>query len=176
MSASLLVPAHPAPHLPHDPRHLRAALEGLAAGILTFDAALRPLFCNDRLIDMLELSPEAAEAATVLDLLEASILDADTVQRVHALCLRLAASGPNNRGTLGLSDRRAARSFALTVTRLSDGSALASFEDVTAARLAEACAIERAMCDLPRRPDHATSVSSAAASASISVAPSTSPV
>ena len=166
MSASLLSPAFIAPELRADARHLRAALEGSVSGVLTFDAALRPVFFNDRLVDMLAIAPAVAGTATSLrGLLDGSVLDADAVGRVQALCHRIAASGPDNRGTVDLSDERAARSITVTATKLHDGCAMACFDDVTAVRLAEASAIERAMCDpltgLPNRKHFADQVASA---------------
>ena len=165
MSASLLSPAFLAPDLRADARHLGAALEGSASGVLTFDAALRPVFCNDRLAGMLVIAPAVASTATTIrGLLDGSVLEAAAVERVHALCLRVAASGPDNRSTIDLSDERTARSITVTVTRLRDGCGMASFDDVTDIRQAEASAIERAMCDpltgLPNRKHFADQVAS----------------
>ena len=153
MSASLLVPAsHATPAIPHLPggnaTHLRATLNGMTAGIVTLDAVLRPVFCNASLAGTLGIAPPIVHAAaSVLDLLEGSVLDDDAVQRVHELCLRFTAEGPEDQDTVDVTAARSSRRFAVTVARLGDGCVSASFQDITLSRLAEANAIERAMCD-----------------------------
>ncbi len=131
---------------PAPPAHLRAALDGMDAGVATFDRTLDILFVNTRLQCMLEIDPEVAGgAASLLTLMEASALLSGTlVQQIHEACqgavdrrapqdLTLAASG--------------ARFFALRVAPLPDRHWMASFTEVTAQRSAEAEAIEQARCD-----------------------------
>ncbi len=126
--------------------HLRATLDGLDAGVATFDRTLDILFVNARLRSMLEIDPDVADGAgSLLMLMEASALLSGTlVQQIHEACqgavdrrapqdLTLAASG--------------ARFFALRVAPLPDRHWMASFTEVTAQRSAEAEAIEQARCD-----------------------------
>ncbi len=126
--------------------HLRAALDGLDAGIATFDGRLDILFANSRLRSMLEIDPHVADGAgSLLTLMEASaLLAGPLVQQVHEACQ-------------GAVDRRAtqelalavpgARFFTLRVAPLPDRHWMACFTEVTAQRSAEAEAIEQAKCD-----------------------------
>ena len=137
--------------------HLRAALDGSSGGLLTFDDGQQILFRSNRLSSTLNIPRAVIEgAASLLELLEGSeALDDDSVQRIHELCLSVIAEAPEQRATITVADGSSARHFAVAVVRLSDGCAMASFEDVTAMREAERRAIESAMCDpltgLPNR-------------------------
>ncbi len=126
--------------------HLRAALDGLEAGVVTFNRSLDILFVNTRLRCMLEIDPAVAGGiGSLVMLMEASVLlSTMLVQQVHEACqgavdrltpqeLTLAAPG--------------ARFFSLHVGQLADRHWMASFTEVTAQRNAEAQAIERAKCD-----------------------------
>ena len=126
--------------------HLRATLDGLEAGVVTFNRSLDILFVNNRLRCMLEIDPAVAGGiGSLVMLMEASVLlPTALVQQVHEACqgavdrltpqeLTLAAPG--------------ARFFSLHVGQLADRHWMASFTEVTAQRNAEAQAVERAKCD-----------------------------
>ncbi len=137
--------------------HLRAALNGTDAGLLTFNETLEILFANDRLAATLEIQPVVVGRATsLLEVLEGSAaLTPAAVQRVHEACLAAVATASGHRSTVPASSGPASRFFALQVARLGDGHWMASFEEVTARHTAEASAIELAMHDpltgLPNR-------------------------
>ena len=149
--------------------HLRAALNGTAAGLLTFSGTLEILFANDRLAATLEIQPAVlGRTLSLIEGLEGSAaLDPAAGQRVHEACLAaVAASGGHANGhtgehahehksTIPASAGPAPRLFAVQVARLDDGHWMASFEEVTARQTAEASAIELAMHDpltgLPNR-------------------------
>lgn len=137
--------------------HLRAALNGMGLGLLTFNRSLEILFANDRLATTLEIPPMAADRAMSLpEVLEGSAaLTAAAVQRVQEACLAAIAASSGHRSTIPVLSGQASRFFALEVARLDDGHWMASFEEVTARHTAEASAIELAMHDpltgLPNR-------------------------
>jgi len=137
--------------------HLRAALNGMGIGLLTFNEKLDILFTNDRLAATLEIQPIVVDRATsLLEVLEGSaVLTAAAIQRVHEVCLAAVATSNEHRSTIPASSGQASRFFALQVARLDDGHWMASFEEVTARHTAEASAIELAMHDpltsLPNR-------------------------
>ncbi len=132
-----------------DAPHLRAVLDSITVGLLTFDGDLDILFANRQLALTLEVEPNVLRrTTTLLDLLEASpVLDEDAVQRVHEACVGAIATPIDRRGTLMISSGRARRCFALQVVPLGDARWMISFEEVTARREAEANAIELAMRD-----------------------------
>ena len=138
--------------------HLRAALNGMVVGLLTFNEKLEILFANDRLATTLEVQPVVVDRAmSLLDVLEGSaVLTAAAAQRVHEACLAAVATSGEHKSTIPTASGQAAsRFFALQVARLGDGHWMASFEEVTARHTAEASAIELAMHDpltgLPNR-------------------------
>ena len=137
--------------------HLRAALNGMGVGVLTFSGTLEVLFANDRLAATLEIQPAVLDRATsLLDVLEGSaVLTPAAVQRVHEACLAAVATLGGHRSTIPASSGQASRFFALQVAPLDDGHWMACFEEVTARQTAEASAIELAMHDpltgLPNR-------------------------
>ena len=145
--------------------HLRAALNGTAAGLLTFSRTLEILFANDRLAATLEIQPSVMDRAlSLIEVLEGSAaLDPAAVQRVHEACLAAVAASDGHanghtgehKSTIPASAGPAPRLFAVQVARLDDGHWMASFEEVTARQTAEASAIEQAMHDpltgLPNR-------------------------
>ncbi len=131
--------------------HLRATLDGLDAGLVTFNRTLDILFVNSRLRTMLEIDPGvAAGAAGLLTLMESSaLLPGAMVQQVHEACQNAVDRGAGDGRapqelTLAASG---ARFFALRVAPLPDRHWMASFTEVTAQRSAEAEAIEQANCD-----------------------------
>jgi len=77
------------------------------------------------------------------------------VQSVHEACLNAINKSGEHRSTLAVSAGEAPRFFALQVSPLDDGQWMASFEEITERRVAEASAIELAMRDpltgLPNR-------------------------
>jgi diguanylate cyclase (GGDEF)-like protein len=129
--------------------HLRAALNGMSVGLLTFNEKLEILFTNDRLATTLEIQPAVVgRAMSLLELLEGgAVLAGAVVQRVHEACLAAVATSSEHESTIPASSGQASRFFALQVARLGDGHWMASFEDVTARHTAEASAIELAMHD-----------------------------
>ncbi len=137
--------------------HLRAALNGMGIGLLTFSDTLEILFANGRLAATLEIQPVVVDrAASLLEVLEGSAaLTPAAVQRVHEACLAAVATSGEHRSTIPASSGQASRFFALQVARLDDGHWMACFEEVTARQTAEASAIELAMHDpltgLPNR-------------------------
>ena len=139
----------PAGHEAQDAKHLRAMLEGIAVGLLTFDGDLDILFANRQLALTLGVEPAVlGRTTTLLDLLEASsVLDEDAVHRVHEACLDAIATPVARRGTLTIPSGRARRCFALQVVPLGDARWMISIEEVTARQEAEASAIELAMRD-----------------------------
>ena len=141
----------------HAAPHLRAALNGMGVGLLTFSETLEVLFANDLLAAMLEIPPVVVDRAiSLLDVLEGSAaLTPAAVQRVHEACLAAVAASGGHRSTIPASAGPAPRFFAVQVAPLDDGHWMACFEEVTARHTAEASAIELAMHDpltgLPNR-------------------------
>ncbi len=137
--------------------HLRAALNGISAGLLTFDEKLEIQFTNDRLATMLDIHPRAArDAASLLSLLEGSVaLDEAAVQRSHAACSAAVSTSEEQRVTLSVLSGQQSRFFTLHVAQLDGGHWMASFDDVSSRHAAEASAVELAMHDsltgLPNR-------------------------
>ncbi len=142
--------------------HLRAALNGVGVGLLTFSEQLEILFTNGQLATTLEIQPMVVGRATsLLELLEGSaVLTGAVVHRVHEACLAAVATSSEHKSTIPTlsgptSSGQASRFFALQVTQLGDGHWMAMFEEVTARHTAEASAIELAMHDpltgLPNR-------------------------
>ncbi len=137
--------------------HLRAALNGMGVGLLTFSETLEILFANDRLAATLEIRPVVVDrAVSLLDVLEGSaVLTPAAIQRVHEACLAAVATSGEHRSTIPALSGPAPRFFALQVAPLDDGHWMACFEEVTARQTAEASAIEAAMHDpltgLPNR-------------------------
>ncbi len=137
--------------------HLRAVLNGIGVGILTFNKALAVLFVNERLTSVLDIQPAmSARASSVADLLDGSAaLDDTSVQAVHEACLAATEHAGEHWSSASLVSGSNARLFTMHVSALDDGYWVAAFEEVTAKRAAETSAIEQAMCDpltgLPNR-------------------------
>ncbi len=132
-----------------DVAHLHAALDGVAAGLLSFDRTFAVLHVNARLIELLGLPVERLRRCdNVLSVLETcSALDEVTVQQLHEAVLASVADDRERALGLEVVNGGAARSLAVQVGPLSDGRFMAAFEDVTARRAAEASAIALAMSD-----------------------------
>jgi len=137
--------------------HLHAALNGMSAGLLTFNRNLDIVFANDRLGAMLEIpAATASRAGSVLELLSGSaVLEETIIQRLQEICVAAVDAFADHRSTLAVSSGPVSRFFNLAVTRLGDGHWMVLFEEVTARRSAEASALEQAMHDpltgLPNR-------------------------
>jgi diguanylate cyclase (GGDEF)-like protein len=137
--------------------HLHALLDGMPCGLLTFNRKLDVLFTNARLAATLEIHPLVVQrAVSLLSVLEGSAaLSTAVVQSVHEACLNAISKSSEHRSTLAVSAGEDSRFFALQVSPLDDGQWMASFEEITERRVAEASAIELAMLDpltgLPNR-------------------------
>lgn len=137
--------------------HLQAALQGISAGLLMFDGKLQVLFTNEGLATTLGIEPATSQqAVTLLNLLQGSaMLNEVTVEQIHDICLATINTPRHHRSRLTVTVGQALRVFTFSVSPLSDGNWLASFEDVTVLHTAEIDAVELAMCDpltgLPNR-------------------------
>ena len=125
--------------------HLSAVLNGLSAGLLSFDASLAILVRNDRLIGMLGIAPDATEdVVNVGDLLQASpVLEGGSAHLVHEACLAAVAGS----SSASLNSSGEGRRFVLQVSPIGPGQWLAAIEETTARCLAEAEALQEAMRD-----------------------------
>ncbi len=137
------------------PLHMRAALDGLTTGLLTFNKQFDVLFSNGRLASVLGIAPLIlSKPVDLLTLLESSVLEGDAVQLAHETCLAAVQAGMDATER-PLVLHSGARSFSQQIVRLRDGRWMALFEEVTDRRAAEASALERAMrdplTDLPSR-------------------------
>ena len=138
------------------PSHLHAVLDGLAAGLLSYDGSEQVILTNNRLTAVLEVDPQllacAGNLSTVLE--NSAVLDSAGVQAVHEACMAgiSAVPGPSLQT---LIEGVGGRSFTLEIRKLADDHCLALFEEVTDRRAAEANAAECAMLDpltgLPNR-------------------------
>ncbi len=129
--------------------HLRATLNGMAVGVMTFTSDLKPLIASDRLTVMLGVPGAVVRHATsLLDIFEASaVLTRAATQTLHEACMAAINESGGHLSTLEVAADPASRFFALQIAPLDDGTWMASFEEVTDRRAAEASAIEQAMCD-----------------------------
>jgi diguanylate cyclase (GGDEF)-like protein len=137
---------------------LRAALDGIGLGVMTFDTSLSILFTNSGLAPVLGIAPEAiTRAGTVPVLLESSrVLDRAAVQAAHEACLSAVASDEADRHlTLTVAGPAAASCLTFHVRRLRDGHWMALVEEAATPLAAEPGAAEQAMLDpltgLPNR-------------------------
>jgi diguanylate cyclase (GGDEF)-like protein len=137
--------------------HLRAVLDGMSCGLLTFNRKLDVLFANNKLAATLEIQPLVVKrAVSLLDMLEGSVvLGSAVVQSVHEACLAAINASGEHRSTLTVTAGKICRFFALQISRLDDGQWMVSFEEITERLVAEASAIELALRDpltgLPNR-------------------------
>ena len=137
------------------PSHMKAALDGLTAGLLTFDRNLDVLFSNARLGSVLGIAPAILERPVCLTtLLESSAFESDAVQLAHEACL-VAVNTGSDTANQPLMLHSGSRCFTQQLIGLRDGTWMALFEEVTDRRAAEASALEDAMRDpltsLPNR-------------------------
>ena len=125
--------------------HLHAVLNGLGAGLLSFDASLAILARNDRLSAMLGIAPDAlANAMDVESLLQASpMLQQGGARLVHEACM--AAVAGSDAASLAFSGE--GRTFTLQMSAIGPSQWLVVMEETTARRLAEAEALQEAMRD-----------------------------
>ena len=109
---------------------------------------LAVLVANDRLGSILGIPPvELQRCKGVLGLLEASpTLTSTLVQQVHEACLT-AVSGVGSTFSLTFSSACGQRVFTVQLSRVGDSQWMASFEEITARRVAEAGARQEAMRD-----------------------------
>ena len=123
-------------------------LNGMETGLLSFDRLLAVLVANDRLSSFLGIPPDALRRrGTVLELLGASAaLTGVLVQKVHEACL-MAASGAGPASNLTFSSPCGQRAFTMRLGQVGAGQWVASFEEITARRIAEAGARQEAMRD-----------------------------
>ncbi len=128
--------------------HLYAVLNGMDTGLLSFDHTLAVLVANDRLGSILGISPLALQrCGAVLALLEASpALTSALVQQVHEACL-MAISGAGSISSLTFSSACGQRVFTVQLSQVGSNQWVASFEEITARRVAEAGARQEAMRD-----------------------------
>ena len=124
---------------------LHAVLNGLSAGVFSFDASLAVLVKNDRLDGLLGIAADALEdVIDVGGLLQASpVLQGGGAHLVHEACLA-AVAGP---GAASLTFSGEGRTFALQVSPIGLGEWLAVMEETTARCQAEAAALQEAMRD-----------------------------
>ena len=129
--------------------HLRLALNGLPMGLLTFDHKLRILFATDRLASLMDADPVVIRrCASLLDLLDAcGTLDAKAAQQVHEACLAAVTGSCATDVPLAISAVASRRDFVVRICRIGDAQWMASFDEVTERRAAEASALATAMRD-----------------------------
>ncbi len=137
------------------PLHMKAALDGVTAGLLTFDRNLDVLFSNAQLARVLSIAPAILDGPVCLPtLLESSVLHGDAVQLAHEACLAAVNTGADTADQPVMLPSQG-RCFTQQIIQLRDGTWMALFEEVTDRRAAEANALERAMrdplTDLPNR-------------------------
>ena len=123
-------------------------LDGMETGLLSFDRALTILVVNDSLGPVLGIpAPGTGCCATVLPLLEAStVLAGLGARRVHEACLT-AIADTRAASSFTLSSACGQRVFTARLSRIGDDQWMASFEEITARRDAEASARQAAMRD-----------------------------
>ena len=136
---------------------LTALLDGVPAGLLSFDAQLGIRFANRALATLLAIPDrDFAQAATLRQLLAASrVLPPGGAPFVHEACRAAIAGAPDGApagapagtpdGTMTLPG--GPRAFTLRITALPDATWLAAFEETTDHHAAAATALEAAMSD-----------------------------
>ena len=143
-------------HLDRTNLHLDAAVNNMPQGLLMFDASERLVVCNDRYIEMYGLSREIVKpGCSVPELLRYRVasgqltIDPDEYRRELKIKL---SKGESERGVMSLVD---GRDMLITHTPMHGGGWVATHEDITERRLAEAkiahMALHDALTDLPNR-------------------------
>ena len=132
--------------------HLHAALNGVGVGLLSFDHTLSILLANDRLAAILDIAPVAlGRCMAVIEALEASTMLTDVlVQQIHEACLA-AISSAEPLSSVTFSSTSGQRVFTLQISRIGSGQWMASFEEITARRVAEAEAMRDSLTGLCSR-------------------------
>ena len=128
--------------------HLQAALNGVDAGLLTFDATLGVLVSNDRLGMVLDI-PAAVlrRCQTVFEVLEASaVLASPVVQQTLEACVAI-VSGDGPSCSVNLASICGKRVFTMLLVGIGKEQWMASFEEITARRIIETQALQQAMRD-----------------------------
>ena len=134
--------------------HLHAIVDQVAAGVITFNSRLELIYVNPQLPALLRIPKLlAGHSRTVMNILDGSAaLDEPAAQKVHETCL--SAFDHPSADPLPFAvpadlaaGRSAPRSFAIRVSRLRDGNAMAVLEETTDRLAAEANAAEQAMHD-----------------------------
>ncbi len=137
--------------------HLRATLNGVQLGLLTFDGRLDVMFMNACFAVMLGIEPSMpGRGGSLIDVLTpCGVLDRPTVLCLRDACLAVVAAGNEQRPTVLTLPGAASRRFAVQLLGLADGAWMASFEEVTARLAADATTAEGMMSDpltgLPNR-------------------------
>jgi diguanylate cyclase (GGDEF)-like protein len=123
-------------------------LNGMDAGLLSFNRTLAVLVTNDRFGSILGIPPMVLQrCGAVLELLEASpALTSVLVQQMHEACL-MAVSGVASIPSLTFSSACGQRVFTVQLRQVGSNQWVASFEEITARRVAEAGARKEAMRD-----------------------------
>ena len=119
-------------------RSMKSALNHMTQGLCVFDGAARLVFCNDRYIEMYQLSPDLAHLGTPLRELLVHRIAAGTFSgdpdRYVAECLRQVAEGRTETKTIEIKDGRI---ISLAGKPMAGGGWVATHTDVTEQLLAE---------------------------------------
>ena len=127
---------------------LNAVLNGLDVGLLSFDDSLAILVVSDRLGPLLAIPQTRLRRCTsVFEVLEASAAIAGSAAQQIQEAFLQAASGAELLSGLTFSSACEDRTFNLQLRRIGHGQWMASFEEITARRIAEANAVQQAMRD-----------------------------
>jgi methyl-accepting chemotaxis protein len=120
-------------------RQMRMALENISQGLCMFDADERLMVCNRRYMEMYKVPPEAAKPGTTLaDLLEYRIAHGSFARDVDSYRRELLASMAHGDSRASEVKSADGRTIFITNRPMADGGWVATHEDVTERRDAEA--------------------------------------